>query len=97
MSLQGFRRSEFYVEAAKGRHLADQLAEEKRKLDECMKQARTRIQNAIDQDGQFTHNMISISLREVSNKFGYRYANELVREFDLAELYEINEIEEEHA
>ena len=59
--------------------LADHLNSEQVKIDAAMKQARERIEKAIDQSGPYTHNMISLALRSVAEKFGYRWANDLVR------------------
>ena len=75
---------------AKGLH--DHLAEEQKKIDACMKDARQKIEHAMDQAGPYTHNMITCVLQSVSKKFGYRYANDLVREFDLTDLYGIEEV-----
>ena len=41
---------------------------------------------------QHSHNMVSLLLRSVAAKFGYKEANRLVSEYDLTNLYEIKQI-----
>ncbi len=72
----------------------DKLEEETKKVKFEMGEARKKIEKAIDQNGPYSHNMIGATLRSLADKTGYKYANELVREFDLDELYGISEIEE---
>lgn len=74
--------------------LAEHLAKEDAKRMVIMEEARKSIIKSMEKDGEFTHNIISIVLRDVANKLGYRYANDIVREFDLDDLYGIAEIEE---
>jgi hypothetical protein len=59
-----------------------------------MNMTRDRINNAIDQDGPYTHNMISLALRKLAENTGTKYANELVKELDLDDLYGISEIKD---
>jgi hypothetical protein len=51
--------------------------------------ARKSIENAIEQDGPYSHNMISLTLISLKNN---KLANQLVEEYDLEELYGIQKV-----
>lgn len=70
------------------------IAEQQAKVDDAVEKARERIENAMEQNGQYTHNIISFTLRDLATKFGYKYADELVNELNLDDLYEIGEYSE---
>ena len=53
---------------------------------------RRQIEKAINKNGQFSHNIVSIVLREVSKEFGVNVANGLVDEYELDELYGIQKV-----
>jgi hypothetical protein len=46
---------------------------------------RVDIEGMLGNTGRFTHNIVSMILREVAHKLGRKYANELVDEFSLKE------------
>lgn len=46
-----------------------------------MAEARGTIQQAIDQHGSYSHNIVGLTLAHVAKTLGYARANELVREF----------------
>jgi hypothetical protein len=50
---------------------------------EYIMQARREIQEAIKARGEFSHNMITASLRNLASKVDYVASNDLVDEFDL--------------
>lgn len=52
-------------------------------------EAKRLIKRAIDQNGPFSHNMISLTLRSVDKDLGTKYANQLIRRFKLTEKYGI--------
>jgi hypothetical protein len=72
----------------------DIVADKKIEVISEVSKARERIERAMDQDGPFTHNMIGLTLSGLADKVGVKYANELVREFELDEIYGIQEVEE---
>jgi len=53
------------------------------------------IRNAIRQNGGFTHNIISLTLRMVAADHGYAEANKLVDEFKLTRRFGIPKVKEE--
>jgi hypothetical protein len=55
---------------------------------------RANIQHAIRQKGQYTHNLISMTLRMVASEYGYAEANKLVDEFKLTRRFGIPKVEE---
>jgi hypothetical protein len=54
---------------------------------------KANIQHAIRQRGQYTHNIISMVLRQVATEFGYAEANKLVDEFKLTRRFSIPKVE----
>lgn len=72
----------------------DNQANEQRKLASGIRQACEQIEKAMEQDGPFTHNMIGITLLGLAEKFGYKYSNDLIKQYDLTDLYGIEEIED---
>lgn len=54
-----------------------------------VQQTRTRIEKAMNQGGNFTHNIIGLSLSSLASKCGKKYANELIDELGLDDLYGI--------
>lgn len=67
----------------------DIIDDMKVKINNETQKARSHIERAIEQNGPYSHNMISITLAFLADKCGKKYANELVDEFDLKELYGI--------
>lgn len=55
----------------------------------ALESARTRIAQAIKQQGQFSHNVCSLVLQQVHQEIGGQYANQLIDEFNLTKLYSI--------
>jgi len=51
--------------------------------------ARVKIQELIGNEHQYTHNIISIVLRNLASSYGYRYSDEIVNELNLYEIYGI--------
>lgn len=51
-----------------------------------LKVLHARIQDALDTDGGYSHNIISIVLRHISSEHGVKAANEAIEEFDLEDL-----------
>jgi hypothetical protein len=49
------------------------------------------IRQAIEVGGPYSHNIVSMTLSDVARKRGKRYANELVRKYNLTEIYGIQE------
>jgi len=62
---------------------------------ETKEQAIDGIKRAIRQRGQFTHNIVSIILRQVDEKFGRDAANAIVDELKLAKKFGITKVESE--
>lgn len=75
--------------------VADQVQELEARRDADMEKARKQIEKAIDVMGQFSHNIATLVLQDISKKWGYRYANDLCREFDLSEVFGIEELKGE--
>jgi len=63
-------------------------------LDRAILKARDSIENAMDQNGPYTHNIISLSLRSLAEKGGNKAANDLVDEYELDQEYGIQKVEE---
>ena len=59
---------------------------------DVMQNAKEKIEKWLEFGGHHTHNMISLSLRNVSEKIGYKYANQLIDEFDLKKEFGIKKI-----
>ena len=59
-------------------------------LEDC----RDAINQAIEENGQFSHNICSCVLRIAADKFGTAQANALIDEFALDEVYSIHKQEE---
>jgi hypothetical protein len=78
----------------KAKHTKDVVADKKIEVINEVTKARARIEEAMEQDGPFTHNLIGFTLSSLAQKVGVKYANELVREFDLTEIYGIEEVQE---
>jgi len=57
-------------------------------------EARRAIREQIEERGQFSHNMVSIVLRQVSKRYGYTAANGLVRDLELEAEFGICEAKE---
>ena len=51
-----------------------------------------RIEKARDQNGPFSHNIIGLTLSQVSQEFGFDVANGLIDEYDLEDLYNIQKV-----
>lgn len=73
--------------------MKDKITDQKEELQKAIDKASDRIQNAIDSHGPYSHNMIGAVLRDLSSSWGYEHANKLVRDFELDELYGIQEVE----
>ena len=54
-----------------------------------IEEAKVKIENAMSKGGAFTHNVISLVLRNVANTHGCDAANSLIDEFDIEHLYGI--------
>lgn len=50
---------------------------------------RADILKYIEQNGQYTHNLISIALRQIGDKYGLQIADEAVERFGLDKLFGI--------
>lgn len=53
---------------------------------------RQQIVKAIEQDGPYSHNIVSSVLRSVSNEFGANVANGLIDEYELDEVFGIQKV-----
>jgi hypothetical protein len=51
--------------------------------------AKDCIINAMRQNGQYTHNIISLNLRRTASLHGTRAANQIIEDFNLEGLYNI--------
>jgi uncharacterized protein involved in exopolysaccharide biosynthesis len=51
-----------------------------------VEEAKDRIEKALERDGQYSHNMITVALESISKKLGDHVANELIDEYELEEL-----------
>lgn len=51
-----------------------------------MKRIRTRIKEALEANGPYSHNIISLCLREATNKFGQILAHKFIDDFELENL-----------
>jgi len=70
--------------------VANKLAEQNKYP---MDHFRTHIDRAIDQNGQYTHNIISINLRQCAAIWGFESANALIDEYCLDDIYGIQKQE----
>lgn len=70
-------------------------SQDQKRIESTMDKARQKIEHAITKDGPYSHNIISITLIMVAKELGYVYSNDLIREFDLSDLYGIQEEETE--
>lgn len=61
-------------------------------MSESIEEARKHIEDAIDTNGTYTHNIISLTLSSVEKTHGIGKANELVDEFNLTEDYGIHRV-----
>lgn len=52
-----------------------------------------QIEDAIDQGGDFSHNIVSIFLRQIDKEFGTKKANAVIDELNLTELFGIRKVE----
>lgn len=73
--------------------MKDKLKEAELDIEKTMQEARDKIQNQ-DWFGPFGHNIIGLILRDVANKIGTKYANDLVYEFELEDTLGISPVEE---
>lgn len=55
----------------------------------ALESARTRITQAINKKGQYSHNICSLVLQQVHQEIGIKYANQLIDEFNLTKLFSI--------
>lgn len=55
-------------------------------------EARKKIEKAIDQNGQYSHNICGLVLSSVSRDHGLEAANNLIDEFALDEIYGIHKV-----
>lgn len=53
---------------------------------EILAEAEDSIKRAIKQNGPFTHNLISLTLGDVADRLGNKYANDLIDTFGLEDL-----------
>jgi hypothetical protein len=53
--------------------------------------ARESVEDYIKQNGTYTHNLISMVLRQVAKRYGVEEANKIVREYSLFEKFHISE------
>ena len=60
-----------------------------------IEEARKGIQKAIDTNGGYSHNIVSLTLSIVSKSFGVKATNGLIEEFDLVDVYGIHPVTEE--
>lgn len=58
-------------------------------VQKVLNDARDKIEKALDQEGKYTHNILTLILRETARKVGYDEANLLIAEYDLKDLYGI--------
>lgn len=54
--------------------------------------ARFKIERAVNADGEFSHNIISSTLRQVEQTFGKQEADKLIDEYDLTYLFGIKKV-----
>ena len=57
--------------------------------EQVMEWAKTRIQQAINKNGNYSHNICSVVLMAVHQKVGRASAKDLINEFSLDDLYGI--------
>jgi hypothetical protein len=57
--------------------------------------ARREIEDAIQEDGMYTHNIISCVLRMVATRWGYKDCNKLIDRYELTKRYGIHKRREE--
>lgn len=55
---------------------------------------RDQIEEAIEEDGQYTHNIISCNLRIAEENYGRKFANSLIDDLDLKALFGIEKEKE---
>lgn len=60
------------------------------------KKAREEIREAIEAHGPYTHNILSLILRQIANRFGTADAIKLIREFNLTERFGIQQRQAPH-
>lgn len=60
--------------------------------DMTMEKARASIEQAIEVDGPYSNNVVGSVLRIVADKFGTDTANDLIDEFDITELFDIEKV-----
>lgn len=58
-----------------------------------LEEAAEKIESAIEQDGQYSHNICSCVLRAVAKEHGQEAANDLIRAHSLDAIYGIRPIE----
>jgi len=57
-----------------------------------MEKARISITKAIVTDGPYSNNIVGSVLRSVAAEFGNETANDLIDEFDITELFDIEKV-----
>jgi len=62
-----------------------------------LEEAREKIEEALLQNGSFTHNLVGLILSGVAKEHGYEAANNLVDEFALDDLLGIKKVEKKAA
>ena len=65
--------------------MQDKLEVTKEQIKAEVSKARKELDNT-DFYGPFGHNVVGLILRDVANKVGTKYANELVEEYDLQDI-----------
>lgn len=65
----------------------------KKEIDQIMNTAKAWIEKALDQYGNFSHNIVSNTLRGVSMRLGFRIANQLIHIYELDYYFDIQPVE----
>lgn len=73
--------------------MKDKLSDLEIEIEKTMEDARKKINN-LDWFGPFGHNIIGLILRDVADKIGTKYANDLIYEFEIEDILDISPVEE---
>lgn len=57
-------------------------------------EARQHIEKAMEQNGPYSHNIVSLALSQVAREISNEEANGLIDEYELTDLYGIEKVEE---
>jgi len=66
---------------------------DKKQMDAFIERARDRIEQAIKQNGPYSHKVVGLALSALARECGFEAANNLVEEYDLDDLYGIQKVE----